>query len=266
MRGERNAHVSGEPDAKLLFSDRFMAWDHLEGRSYIVALCNVGSHDEQMAWIDSTETRWDPSVDLNAVHVSLPISQISDARDFPCVCVCVCVCVCSLFPYRLTALASSPSPSSSSSSPSSLFSPNAAGTTWGTSWGIDEPQGEMKGPGSIAFAPLPPSAPPPDPAPGRGPAGHMMGVSGGGEDDVSVSFRPGKTQGQYEEAVSTLPCLMMNIRWHALARPRTKTPWVHAHVSHYRPAPTSYHTHPPHHIIRTTHSLFAGARLPAADC
>ena len=90
MRGERNAHVSGEPDAKLLFSDRFIAWDHLEGRSYLVALCNVGLHDEQMAWIDSTETRWDPSVDLNALKGSLPISQISYARGL-CVCVCVCV-------------------------------------------------------------------------------------------------------------------------------------------------------------------------------
>ena len=135
---------SSEPDARFLFSDRFIAWDHYLGHCYAVALATDNTRAEQEAWLTAT------SQSMSLLHASFsPASPTA------------------------TGQARTPSPGQAT-----------------------EPQGEVTGPGSIAFAPLPPSAPTPDSNPGSGPAGHVMNG-----DDTGLSFRPGRTQGQYEEAV-----------------------------------------------------------------
>eukprot|EP00282_Hemiselmis_andersenii_P035848 CAMPEP_0169426474 /NCGR_PEP_ID=MMETSP1042-20121227/223_1 /TAXON_ID=464988 /ORGANISM="Hemiselmis andersenii, Strain CCMP1180" /LENGTH=77 /DNA_ID=CAMNT_0009536401 /DNA_START=126 /DNA_END=356 /DNA_ORIENTATION=+ len=53
MRGERNRFESGDEDAMLLFSDRFLAFDHLEGRCYAVALCDDTCEEASRAWLAS---------------------------------------------------------------------------------------------------------------------------------------------------------------------------------------------------------------------
>jgi len=56
--GEKNRHVSEEPDAVLLFADRFLVWDHQHGCVYVVALVSeddIETHAAGNSWLESTE-------------------------------------------------------------------------------------------------------------------------------------------------------------------------------------------------------------------
>jgi anthranilate/para-aminobenzoate synthase component I len=55
--GLRNRHVSEEPDAVMLFADRFLVWDHQEGNVYVVALVSHDTAAEAAAreWLACTE-------------------------------------------------------------------------------------------------------------------------------------------------------------------------------------------------------------------
>jgi len=55
--GGHAAHRSDAPDAALLFADRMLALDHLEGASYLLALSAEGADDDALAWIDHTADR-----------------------------------------------------------------------------------------------------------------------------------------------------------------------------------------------------------------
>jgi isochorismate synthase EntC len=63
----------------------------------------------------------------------------------------------------------------------------------------DQSGDEMRGPGSLAFAPQPPSAPPPAPDPGSGPVGHSFGSEGDGGGESG--FQPVKQRQAYEQSV-----------------------------------------------------------------
>ncbi|WP_331768246.1 aminodeoxychorismate synthase component I [Embleya sp. NBC_00896] len=52
--GAGNRHHAPEPDAQWLFCDRFLAVDHLEGRTYAVALCHPHDVHETDAWLSAT--------------------------------------------------------------------------------------------------------------------------------------------------------------------------------------------------------------------
>ena len=56
-QGQRNRHISQEPDAVLLFADRFLVWDHQEGHVYVAALVSDGAvaEAEARAWLACTE-------------------------------------------------------------------------------------------------------------------------------------------------------------------------------------------------------------------
>ncbi|MEA2246572.1 MAG: para-aminobenzoate synthetase, partial [Solirubrobacteraceae bacterium] len=54
--GARHAHVSPHPDAGLVLCDRVVAIDHLEGRTYLVAL-EAGDAPAVDAWLDETAER-----------------------------------------------------------------------------------------------------------------------------------------------------------------------------------------------------------------
>ena len=61
-----NVHQAQEPDAVLLFADRFLVWDHQEGHIYVVALADdegegvddaEGSEESARGWLDTTESQ-----------------------------------------------------------------------------------------------------------------------------------------------------------------------------------------------------------------
>ena len=56
-RGHSNRHASEEPDAVMLFADRFLVWDHQEGNVYVVALVSHDTAAEAAAreWLACTE-------------------------------------------------------------------------------------------------------------------------------------------------------------------------------------------------------------------
>jgi para-aminobenzoate synthetase len=54
--GARHAHLSAQPDAGLVLCDRVIAIDHLEGRTYLVAL-EAGDGPAVDAWLDETGDR-----------------------------------------------------------------------------------------------------------------------------------------------------------------------------------------------------------------
>ena len=51
--GEANRHRSDEPDAVLLFADRYLVWDHQESEVYAVALASTGDAESE-----SAATQW----------------------------------------------------------------------------------------------------------------------------------------------------------------------------------------------------------------
>ena len=54
--GER-AHAAPLPDAQLLLADRLLAFDHQEGRTYLLALAKPGAPEPAEAWIEATGRR-----------------------------------------------------------------------------------------------------------------------------------------------------------------------------------------------------------------
>lgn len=54
--GEKNRHVSEDPDAVMLFADRFLVWDHQEGHVYVAALVDEDGEGGEAAdkWLDAT--------------------------------------------------------------------------------------------------------------------------------------------------------------------------------------------------------------------
>jgi para-aminobenzoate synthetase len=52
--GATNAHRADTPDAVWLRADRFIAIDHLEGQTYVVAVAEPAAADEARAWIERT--------------------------------------------------------------------------------------------------------------------------------------------------------------------------------------------------------------------
>lgn len=52
--GSPNAHRSGMPDAVWLRADRFVAIDHAEGRTYVVAVAEPAAADEARTWAERT--------------------------------------------------------------------------------------------------------------------------------------------------------------------------------------------------------------------
>ncbi len=55
--GGRPAHRAATPDAALVFADRALAFDHLEGACYVMALSADGDEAAALAWIDDTARR-----------------------------------------------------------------------------------------------------------------------------------------------------------------------------------------------------------------
>ncbi len=53
--GGEAAHESPHPDAQFLFADRFVAFDHAEGATYLVCLERAGAGGAARAWFDATE-------------------------------------------------------------------------------------------------------------------------------------------------------------------------------------------------------------------
>ncbi len=51
------AHSSAMPDAFFLFADRMIAFDHLEGQTYLLALCRPGEPEEAERWLAATAAR-----------------------------------------------------------------------------------------------------------------------------------------------------------------------------------------------------------------
>ncbi|WP_223644857.1 aminodeoxychorismate synthase component I [Corallococcus sp. EGB] len=55
--GSSAPHPSPDPDASLILADRVLAWDHLEGTVYLVALAPEHEAAQVRAWFDATESR-----------------------------------------------------------------------------------------------------------------------------------------------------------------------------------------------------------------
>ncbi|MFE3637039.1 aminodeoxychorismate synthase component I [Streptomyces sp. NPDC059168] len=55
--GGEAVHKSETPDAAVLFADRMLAVDHLEGTSYLLALSADGDDADAVRWLDRTEER-----------------------------------------------------------------------------------------------------------------------------------------------------------------------------------------------------------------
>ena len=53
--GSKNQHHSGHPDAAYILADRFIAFDHDTGKTYLVAVTRSGVDDCCDAWFDNTE-------------------------------------------------------------------------------------------------------------------------------------------------------------------------------------------------------------------
>ena len=53
--GSQNRHHSTHPDAAFLLADRFIAFDHDTGKTYLVALSGVSGEDGGEAWFDEVE-------------------------------------------------------------------------------------------------------------------------------------------------------------------------------------------------------------------
>lgn len=51
------SHVSTMPDAFFVFADRMVAFDHLEGATYVLAVCERGDAEEADRWIAETSLR-----------------------------------------------------------------------------------------------------------------------------------------------------------------------------------------------------------------
>lgn len=47
-------HRSAQPDAAMVFADRALAFDHLDGSVYLLALAHAGEHGEAQQWLDDT--------------------------------------------------------------------------------------------------------------------------------------------------------------------------------------------------------------------
>jgi para-aminobenzoate synthetase len=55
--GGHAAHRADTPDAALIFADRMLAIDHVEGMSYLLALSAGGDDDDASAWLDDASRR-----------------------------------------------------------------------------------------------------------------------------------------------------------------------------------------------------------------
>ena len=68
--GSPNVHRAETPDAVWLRADRFIAIDHLEGHTYVVAVAECAAADEARSWIDRTSSALrrlaDPARDKDA--------------------------------------------------------------------------------------------------------------------------------------------------------------------------------------------------------
>jgi len=52
--GGRDAHAAATPDAAFLFADRLVAFDHTDGRTYLLCLCESGGGEEAERWLRET--------------------------------------------------------------------------------------------------------------------------------------------------------------------------------------------------------------------
>jgi para-aminobenzoate synthetase len=55
--GGSRAHRSPYPDAAMIFADRAVVFDHVEGAVHLLALCPVGDRRDALSWLDETEAR-----------------------------------------------------------------------------------------------------------------------------------------------------------------------------------------------------------------
>jgi para-aminobenzoate synthetase len=55
--GGSDAHRAETPDAALIFADRMLAIDHVEGTAYLLALSVAGNDDDAHAWLDEASRR-----------------------------------------------------------------------------------------------------------------------------------------------------------------------------------------------------------------
>ncbi|MGJ3561631.1 hypothetical protein ACR6C2_38650 [Streptomyces sp. INA 01156] len=55
--GAQTAYKAETPDAALLFVDRMLAVDHVEGVCYLLALSQGGEDADARRWLDDTEKR-----------------------------------------------------------------------------------------------------------------------------------------------------------------------------------------------------------------
>ncbi|HEX6782239.1 MAG TPA: aminodeoxychorismate synthase component I [Solirubrobacterales bacterium] len=67
--GHGSPHSSDHPDAALIFSDRLVVLDHVEGRAYLLCLHELGGEEAAEAWLEATAARLS---DLSAASVGAP--------------------------------------------------------------------------------------------------------------------------------------------------------------------------------------------------
>ncbi|GAA1871425.1 aminodeoxychorismate synthase component I [Actinomadura bangladeshensis] len=55
--GGSRTHRSPHPDAAMIFADRAVAFDHVDGAVHLLALCPAGDERAALSWLDETEAR-----------------------------------------------------------------------------------------------------------------------------------------------------------------------------------------------------------------
>lgn len=233
--GWKNKHVSEEPDAVLLFSDRFLVWDHQEGSVHVVALVREEDEDQNThasQWLDSTLLELHRLASLpfgdmlaerhNALtKVAAAESRRAGVLDLPA----VTTDHGFVYPGRERGLERAPHAQSSrgasaGDSPSVQFgAPMGEERTGGDEPPtVDADEGEEpepshtpSGPGSLSFPPVKPTAPSLATGPGSVPRGAMPQSDGscdhskGVDTDRCRSEEPGfvsiDTEEQYQAKV-----------------------------------------------------------------
>lgn len=81
------SHTSEQPDAAFLFCDRLIAFDHAEGRTYLLSLHELGEEAEEIGaaaerWLDATEARL-TAIAVGGERGAAPICDVGPAPGSP---------------------------------------------------------------------------------------------------------------------------------------------------------------------------------------
>jgi len=79
--GHASPHPSEHPDAALIFSDRLVAFDHAEHRTYLLALHESGGEVAARAWLDATARHLE-AVRAREKSAGGPTKQVGPPADF----------------------------------------------------------------------------------------------------------------------------------------------------------------------------------------